>query len=68
MIEFAKSERELIIDGLLVSEVEFRPDDGFPLCLGYMVGHDDGVTSLDVSPGEAVRKYRETWTQGDGTP
>jgi len=29
-----------------ISRVPFRPDDGFPICDGYMVGQDDGVSTL----------------------
>jgi len=29
-----------------ITEVPFRPDDGFPICVGYMVGPDDGKTGL----------------------
>ncbi len=28
-----------------VTEVAFRPDDGFPICAGYMIGADDGKST-----------------------
>lgn len=36
-----------------VTKVPFRPDDGFPICDGYMVGPDDGKTGLQVSDEKA---------------
>jgi len=43
-----------------IVEVPFRPDDGFPMCLGYMVGPNDGKTSLKVTPQEAYRDLVES--------
>lgn len=47
-----------------ISEVHFRPDDGFPVCLGYMVGKDDGRTTLQVSD-ENARALPEAQAIGD---
>ncbi len=55
------SGRDCLAEG--IAEVEFRPDDGFPMCLGYMVGPNDGKASLKVTPQEA---YRELWEQING--
>lgn len=55
------SGRDCLAEG--IAEVEFRPDDGFPMCLGYMVGPNDGKTSLKVTPQES---YRELWEQING--
>lgn len=55
------SSRDCLAEG--IAEVEFRPDDGFPMCLGYMVGPNDGKASLKVTPQEA---YRELWEQING--
>lgn len=50
------SEEDAIAEG--ISRVPFRPDDGWPICDGYMVGKDDGVTSLDTS---ATKAYKKLW-------
>lgn len=42
----------------MVTRVPFRPDDGFPICDGYMVGLDDGKTVLCSTPEEAVATWR----------
>ncbi len=34
----------------------FRPDDGFPICTGYMVGKDDGQSALAPTAKDAYRK------------
>jgi len=47
-----------VIDGIKVTEVLFRPDDGWPLCYGYMVGPDDGKSILHPTPQEAVTAYK----------
>lgn len=41
-----------------ISEVPFRPDDGFPMCIGYMVGPDDGKSSLQTDPRIT---FQRTW-------
>ena len=33
--------------------VAFRPDDGWPICTGYMVGPDDGKALLKTTATEA---------------
>lgn len=55
------SEADAMAEG--ISEVNFRPCDGFPLSLGYMVGKDDGKTSLATS---AIAAYRELWEAING--
>ncbi len=40
-----------------VTTVVFRPDDGYPLCDGYMIGPDDGKTLLHTTPKKAVLAY-----------
>lgn len=41
-----------------ISCVPFRPDDGWPICDGYMVGADDGKTPLTPT---AAGAYRRLW-------
>ncbi len=41
-----------------ISRVAFCPDDGFPLCDGYMVGPDDGKSTLHVHASEA---FAQLW-------
>lgn len=53
-----------IVNGVKVSEVLFRPDDGFPLCYGYMVGPDDGKSGLYPTPEEAIEAHRQSGAQG----
>jgi len=38
------------------TKVEFRPDEGFPLCIGYMIGEDDGNSILYTTAFKAVQK------------
>lgn len=45
------SEKDAMQEG--VSCVPFRPDDGFPICEGFMVGKNDGKTKLRVSARDA---------------
>jgi hypothetical protein len=40
-----------------VTAVEFRPDDGYPLCWGYMVGEDDGKSALYTTPEKALAAH-----------
>ncbi len=42
-----------------VVPVEFYPDEGFPLSIGYMVGPDDGKSMLYVTPEEALGAWNE---------
>lgn len=55
------SENAALQDALVslktISTVSFRPDDGWPMCDGYMVGKDDGTTGLSVSIEEAVTTF-----------
>lgn len=46
-----------------ITSVVFRPDTGWPLCDGYMVGPDDGKTALETS---AVKAYRNLWESING--
>lgn len=46
-----------------IHEVPFYPDDGFPLCRGYMLGKNDGKTSLHT---RAVGAYQELWEMLNG--
>lgn len=41
------SEKDALAEG--VTCVPFRPDEGFPICEGFMVGKDDGKTPLHTS-------------------
>lgn len=47
------SEADAMAEG--ISEVTFVPDDGFPPCLGYMVGKDDGKTGLETRAKNALK-------------
>jgi hypothetical protein len=44
----------------VVSTIPFQPDDGFPLCDGYMVGKDDGKSTLYPTVDEAIIAYVES--------
>ena len=48
-----------------ISEVGFYPDEGYPLCTGYMAGKDDGKTALANTP---QKPFSELWnsTAKDG--
>lgn len=50
------SEADAMSEG--ISRVPFRPDDGFPICDGFMVGKDDGVSGLFAS---AIAVYKNLW-------
>lgn len=56
------SEKDAIAEG--ISKVPFRPCDGWPICDGYMVGKDDGVTGLQAS---AYKAYKKLWESINGT-
>lgn len=43
--------------------VAFRPDDGWPICTGYMVGPDDGKTSLETT---AAKAFAGLWDSVGG--
>lgn len=49
----------------LVSEVVFVPADGFPPCLGYMVGADDGKSSLYPTPDAAIEAWARSLMDPD---
>lgn len=57
------SDKDCIKEG--ISEVGFYPDEGFPLCSGYMIGKDDGKTALSNTP---QKPFSELWnsTAKDG--
>jgi len=38
----------------------FRPDDGWPICTGYMIGSDDGKTTLHPNPQDAYQRLWES--------
>ena len=50
------SDEDCIKEG--ISEVGFYPDEGFPLCSGYMIGKDDGKTALANNP---QKPFGELW-------
>ena len=52
------SEDDALAEG--ISEVPFRPDDGFPVCSGYMAGPDDGVSPLDPTARDTFARLWET--------
>lgn len=43
--------------------VPFRPDDGWPICTGYMVGPDDGKTGLQTT---AAKAFAGLWDSVGG--
>jgi hypothetical protein len=43
--------------------VAFRPDDGWPICTGYMVGPDDGKTGLETT---AAKAFAGLWNSTGG--
>lgn len=55
------SEQQAMAEGII--GVPFRPDDGFPICTGYMVGPDDGRTVLTPTAAEA---FAELWNSTGG--
>ena len=55
------SEKDAKSEG--ISSVNFYPDEGFPLCTGYMVGSDDGKTVLRTTAKEA---FRSLWISING--
>ena len=42
-----------------IASVAFRPDDGWPICTGYMVGTDDGKSPLETT---AARAFTKLWS------
>ncbi|WP_210669116.1 hypothetical protein, partial [Pseudomonas protegens] len=55
------SERQALAEGIV--GVDFRPDDGFPICRGYMVGPDDGSTPLET---HASKAFAGLWRSING--
>jgi hypothetical protein len=55
------TEKDALAEG--ISEVPFFPDDGYPLCVGYMVGKDDKRTALDQTP---IQTFTKLWTSING--
>jgi hypothetical protein len=55
------SEEQAIAEGIV--GVAFRPDDGWPICTGYMVGPDDGKTSLQTT---AAKAFSGLWESVGG--
>ena len=55
------SEADAIAEG--VQGYPFRPEDGWPICTGYMVGDDDGKTTLHPKPQDP---YRLLWESING--
>jgi len=46
-----------------ITDVEFYPDEGFPLSIGHMVGKDDGITMLHTT---RVKAYQLLWESING--
>ena len=46
-----------------ITDVEFYPDEGFPLSVGHMAGKDDGKTSLHTT---RVKAYTALWGSING--
>lgn len=55
------SESQAIAEGIV--GVAFRPDDGWPICTGYMVGPDDGKSKLETT---AAKAFEGLWTSTGG--
>ena len=55
------SEAQAIAEGIV--GVAFRPDDGWPICTGYMVGPDDGKTGLETT---AAKAFAGLWDSVGG--
>lgn len=56
------SEQQALAEGIV--GVDFRPDDGFPICRGYMVGPDDGSTPLET---HASKAFAGLWRSINGS-
>lgn len=52
------SDADALAEG--ISTVAFRPDDGFPVCDGYMAGSDDGKMLLQTTPRAAFQSLWES--------
>lgn len=55
------SEAQALAEGIV--GVAFRPDDGWPICTGYMVGPDDGKTGLQTT---AAKAFAGLWDSVGG--
>ncbi|MGY2258173.1 hypothetical protein [Pseudomonas sp. SDO55104_S430] len=55
------SEQQAQAEGIV--GVAFRPDDGWPICTGYMVGPDDGKSPLQTT---AAKAFSELWSAING--
>lgn len=55
------SEAQALAEGIV--GVAFRPDDGWPICTGYMVGPDDGKTGLQTT---AAKAFSGLWVSVGG--
>lgn len=55
------SEKQALAEGIV--DVAFRPDDGWPICTGYMVGPDDGKTGLQTT---AAKAFEGLWDSVGG--
>lgn len=61
------SEEQARAEGIV--GVPFRPDDGFPICTGYMVGPDDGKSVLETTAAKAFAKlWQSTGGDWDANP
>lgn len=41
-----------------INEAYFTPGDGYPVCIGYCIGPDDGISTLYRTPDEAYGIYK----------
>ena len=55
------TEEQALAEGIV--GVPFRPDDGWPICTGYMVGPDDGKTGLQTT---AAKAFAGLWDSVGG--
>ena len=55
------NEQQALAEGVV--GVDFRPDDGFPMCRGYMVGPDDGKSPLET---HAAKAFAGLWRSTNG--
>ena len=55
------SEAQALAEGIV--GVAFRPDDGWPICTGYMVGPDNGKTGLQTT---AAKAFAGLWDSVGG--
>ena len=55
------TEKQALAEGIV--GVPFRPDDGWPICTGYLVGPDDGKTGLQTT---AAKAFAGLWDSVGG--